>query len=136
MMGADTGSIGMSLRSVNPTDGSLVREYAEATPEEVAEALAAAARAFESWRLTTFAGRASVLRRAGVLLRRRRDELARLMALEMGKPAAQGRAEADKCAWVCEHYAEHAERLLAPEAAATDAAKSYVAFEPLGPSSP
>ena len=55
------------------------------------------------------------------------------MALEMGKPVAQGRAEADKCAWVCEHYAEHAERLLAPEAAPTDASKSYVAFEPLGP---
>ncbi len=55
------------------------------------------------------------------------------MALEMGKPLAQGRAEADKCAWVCEHYAEHAERLLAPEAAPTDAARSYVAFEPLGP---
>jgi succinate-semialdehyde dehydrogenase/glutarate-semialdehyde dehydrogenase len=121
------------LRSVNPTDGSLVREYVEATPEEVASALAAAARAFESWRRTSHAERASVLRRAGALLRGRRDELARLMALEMGKPVAQGRAEADKCAWVCEHYAEHAERLLAPEAAETDASRSYVAFEPLGP---
>lgn len=124
---------GALLRSVNPTDGSLIREYAEATPEEVAAALAAAARAFELWRRTTFAERASALRRSGALLRERRDELARLMALEMGKPVAQGRAEADKCAWVCEHYAEHAERCLAPEAAPTDASKSYVAFEPLGP---
>jgi succinate-semialdehyde dehydrogenase / glutarate-semialdehyde dehydrogenase len=123
----------MSLRSVNPTDGSLVREHAEATPEELAGALAAAARAFESWRRTSFAERASVLRRAGELLRERRSELARLMALEMGKPVAQGRGEAEKCAWVCDHYAEHAERLLAPEAVATDASKSYVAFEPLGP---
>jgi len=121
------------LRSVNPTDGSLIHEYAEATPEEVASALAGAARAFESWRRTTFAERASALKRAGALLRERRDALARLMALEMGKPVAQGRAEADKCAWVCEHYAEHAERLLAPEAAPSDASKSYVAFEPLGP---
>lgn len=124
---------GALLRSVNPTDGSLVREYAEATPEEVASALAAAARAFEAWRRTTFAERASALRRAGGILREGREGLARLMALEMGKPVAQGRAEADKCAWVCEHYAEHAERLLAPEAAPTDASKSYVAFEPLGP---
>jgi succinate-semialdehyde dehydrogenase/glutarate-semialdehyde dehydrogenase len=121
------------LRSVNPTDGSLVREYAEATPEEVACVLAAAARSFEGWRRTSFAERGSVLRRAGALLRERRDALARLMALEMGKPVAQGRAEADKCAWACEHYAEHAERFLAPETAPTDAAKSYVAFEPLGP---
>jgi succinate-semialdehyde dehydrogenase/glutarate-semialdehyde dehydrogenase len=123
----------MTLRSVNPADGSLVREYAEATPGEVKGALAAAARAFSAWRRTTFAERASVLRRAGALLRERRSELARLMALEMGKPVAQGRAEADKCAWACDHYAEHAERLLAPEAVATDASKSYVAFEPLGP---
>ncbi len=123
----------MSLRSVNPTDGSLVREHAEATFEEVKGALAASARAFEGWRRTTFPERASVLRRAGALLRERRSELARLMALEMGKPVAQGRGEAEKCAWVCEHYAEHAERLLAPEAVATDASKSYVAFEPLGP---
>jgi succinate-semialdehyde dehydrogenase/glutarate-semialdehyde dehydrogenase len=121
------------LRSVNPTDGSLVREYAEATPEEVASALSGAARAFESWRLTPFAERAAILRRAGTLLRERRDALARLMALEMGKPVAQGRAEADKCAWVCEHYAEHAERYLSPQAAPTDASRSYVAFEPLGP---
>jgi succinate-semialdehyde dehydrogenase/glutarate-semialdehyde dehydrogenase len=121
------------LRSVNPTDGSLVREYDEATPVEVASVLGAAARAFGAWRRTTFAERASVLRRAGSLLRERRDALARLMALEMGKPVAQGRMEADKCAWACEHYAEHAEGLLAPEAAATDASKSYVAFEPLGP---
>jgi succinate-semialdehyde dehydrogenase / glutarate-semialdehyde dehydrogenase len=123
----------MSLRSVNPTDGSLVREYKETTPEEVAAAMGAAARAFEAWRRTTFAERASVLRRAAAVLRDRRDELARLMALEMGKPVAQGRGEAEKCAWVCDHYAESAERLLAPEAAATDASKSYVAFEPLGP---
>jgi len=123
----------MPLQSINPTDGSLIREYAEATPDEVAVALAAAARTFERWRLTPFAERASALRRAGALLRERRDGLARLMALEMGKPVAQGRAEADKCAWVCEHYAEHAERFLAPETAPTDAAKSYVAFEPLGP---
>ncbi len=123
----------MALQSVNPTDGSLLREYPETTPAEVAAALAAAPRAFESWRRASFAERAAVLGRAGALLRERRDALSRLMALEMGKPLAQGRAEADKCAWVCEHYAQHAERLLAPEDAPTDASKSYVAFEPLGP---
>jgi succinate-semialdehyde dehydrogenase/glutarate-semialdehyde dehydrogenase len=123
----------MPLRSVNPADGSLVREYAETAPDRTAEALAAAARAFEGWRRTTFAERSAALRRAAALLRERKAELARLMALEMGKPVAQGRAEVEKCAWACDHYAEHAERLLAPEAVATDASRSYVAFEPLGP---
>ena len=123
----------VTLQSVNPVDGILLAEYAETTPEEVDEALAAAALAFDEWRRTPFAERSAVVLRAAALLRERRDALARLMALEMGKPLAQGRAEADKCAWVCEHYAGHAEGFLAPETASTDAARSYVAFEPLGP---
>jgi succinate-semialdehyde dehydrogenase/glutarate-semialdehyde dehydrogenase len=72
------------------------------------------------------------MRRAGELLRERKEDLARLMALEMGKPLAQGRAEADKCASVCEYYADGAERFLAPETIETDARKSFVAFQPLG----
>ncbi len=122
-----------SLLSIDPKDGSLVREYQETPPDDVAAALAASARAFAAWRKTPFADRAAVLRRAAALLRERREPLARLMAQEMGKPVAQGRGEADKCAWVCEHYAEHGETLLAPEPATTDASKSYVSFEPLGP---
>ena len=123
----------MTLRSVNPTTGELLREYPEAAPGELLETLAASARAFEDWRRTPFALRAEVLRRASALLRERREELARLMALEMGKPLAQGRAEVDKCAWACDHYAAGAERMLAPERVETEAAKSYVAFEPIGP---
>jgi len=122
----------MPLQSIDPRDGSLIREYEEAKDGEVAAALAAAALAFDSWRRTSFDARAAVLRRAGGLLRERRDALARLMALEMGKPVTQGRAEAEKCASVCEFYAERAAALLAPEAAATEARESYVAFEPLG----
>ena len=122
----------MPLQSINPTDGSLIHEYPEATEAEVAESLAGAAEAFESWRQTSFDERAAILRRAAAALRERRPGLARLMALEMGKPLAQGLAETDKCAGVCDFYADQAERLLAPEAAATEASKSYVAFEPLG----
>ena len=115
-----------------PSDGSLIREYPEATEAEVARVLAEASAAFESWRRTSFDERAAILRSAAALLRERRDALARLMALEMGKPVTQGRAETDKCAGVCDYYAEHAARLLAPEPAPTEAARSYVAFEPLG----
>jgi succinate-semialdehyde dehydrogenase/glutarate-semialdehyde dehydrogenase len=67
------------------------------------------------------------------MLRARAGDLAALMAREMGKPLAQGRAEADKCAWACEYYAEHAAALLAPEPAATGARESFVTYEPLGP---
>lgn len=122
----------MALRSVNPCDGSAVAEYPEHSEAEVALALAEASMAFEEWRRTSFAERAAVLRRAAALLRERRDALARLMALEMGKPVTQGRAETDKCASVCDYYAKHAERQLTPEPAPTEARASYVAFEPLG----
>jgi succinate-semialdehyde dehydrogenase/glutarate-semialdehyde dehydrogenase len=123
----------MPLHSINPATGDLVREYPEATEAELVAVLAGAARAFESWRRTKFAERASVLRRSAALLRERKDQLARLMAVEMGKPLPQGRGEAEKCASVCDYYAAHAERFLAPERVETEAAKSYVAFEPLGP---
>jgi succinate-semialdehyde dehydrogenase/glutarate-semialdehyde dehydrogenase len=123
----------ITLRSINPADGSLIREYPETSGADVASALAAARDAFEAWRRTPFDARAKVVRRAAALLRERKDALARLMALEMGKPVAQGRAEAEKCATTCDYYAEHAERLLAREPAPTEARASYVAFEPLGP---
>lgn len=122
----------MAMQSINPASDELLREYAEAEPDAVGRILLDANRAFESWRTTPFAVRRVHMRRAGTLLRERKDELARLMALEMGKPLAQGRAETEKCALVCDYYADHAEAFLAPEAIATDASKSFVAFQPLG----
>ena len=122
----------MPLQSINPADGSLIREYPEASDAEIAQTLSEASFAFESWRRTSFDVRAAILRRASAQLRERREPLARLMALEMGKPVTQGRAEADKCAAVCDYYAEHAAHLLAPEPAPTEARTSYVAFEPIG----
>src|SRR3989454_10642580 len=122
----------MALQSINPATDQLVAEYPETTPDEVTRILRAARAAFGSWRRAAPPERAASLRRAGALLRARKDELARLMAVEMGKPLAQGRAEAEKCAWVCDYYAEEGAGFLAPETIATDASRSYVAFEPLG----
>jgi succinate-semialdehyde dehydrogenase/glutarate-semialdehyde dehydrogenase len=122
----------MPLQSINPASGELIREYPEATPEETTRIIRAAREAFAAWRRTTFGERAGPMRKAGALLRERKDALARLMAVEMGKPLAQGRAETEKCASVCDYYAEQAAGFLAPETIATDASKSYVAFEPLG----
>ena len=122
-----------SLESVNPATGELVRRYDEASDADVARALLAAERAFSDWRRRSFAERATVIAAAAGRLRERRDELARLMAVEMGKPLAQGRSELEKCSWVCRYYAEQGEAFLSPEVVATDASKSFVAFQPLGP---
>jgi len=123
----------MSLRSVDPATGKVVREYEEAGDQEVARALERAQAVFADWRRASFAERGRVVARAGALLRERAEPLARLMAAEMGKPLPQGRAEAEKCAWVCDHYVANAARDLAPEEVRTDARHSFVRFEPLGP---
>ena len=120
------------LRSVNPATGQTLREYPEADPQEQAAALQAVHQAFEQWRRTAFRERAEPLRRAAALLRQRQQDYAALMAAEMGKPVAQGRAEAEKCAGACEWFAVNAETLLAPEEVKTDAAHSFVTFAPLG----
>jgi succinate-semialdehyde dehydrogenase/glutarate-semialdehyde dehydrogenase len=122
----------MSIVSLNPATGQRVKEYPAATSRDVRAAVKAADKAYQSWRRTTFAERATVMREAARLLRAEAESHGRLMAVEMGKPVAQGKGEVEKCAWVCEYYAEHAEAFLAHEPVETDASRSYVAFEPLG----
>jgi len=122
----------MPLDSVNPATGETLKTYDEMTPQQAAAAVDDAYAAWKTWRRTPFADRARPMKRAAAILRERKDEFARLMALEMGKPFKQGVAEAEKCALGCDYYADHAETHLAPEMVETEATKSYVAFEPLG----
>jgi len=122
-----------TLKAISPTTGALVSEHAAHTDAEVEARLNAAFAAFRARSAGDFAARARVLANAAAVLRERRDALARLMALEMGKPMREGRAEVEKCAWVCEHYAEHGEAFLASEEAPSDARRSFVSFRPLGP---
>ena len=122
----------MAIESINPATGKRLHSYPALSAREAIRRLERAEQAFRAWRRASFAQRAAILRGAGERLRQRAGEYAVLMAQEMGKPVTQGRAEAEKCAWGCEYYAEHAERFLAPEPTPTDASKSFVAFEPLG----
>ncbi len=121
-----------AMRSVNPATGETIETYEETSPEEAARILERAHEAFRGWRRRSFAERAEPTRRAAAILRQEKEEHARLMALEMGKPVRQGRAEAEKCASTCDFYAENAERFLAPEEVETDARESFIAYEPLG----
>ncbi len=122
----------MPLQSIDPTTGELFAEYPEADPEEVDRILGAADAAAAAWRRSSFDERASLMRAAASTLRGRVTPLAELMVREMGKPIGQARAEVEKCAWVCDYYADNAEFFLAPEPADTDASKSYVAYRPIG----
>jgi succinate-semialdehyde dehydrogenase / glutarate-semialdehyde dehydrogenase len=122
----------MKITSINPATGEAIKTYDETTPEEVASAVTQAHEVWQSWRRTTFANRAMLMKKTAKILRERGAELAMLMAAEMGKPLKQGIAEVEKCAWACEYYAENAEAHLAPDNIKTEGSKSYVAFEPLG----
>ena len=121
------------LEAVEPSTGRVLRRLPVLAPAEIERRLRAAAQAFEAWRRTSPAERSAALRSLAGRLRARKDELARLMAGEMGKPVVQGRAEVEKCAWVCEYYAEHGADFLQAESVTTDWPRSYVAFVPLGP---
>ena len=120
------------MKSINPTNGELVAEYQTHSSAEIDGRIEAAHAAFSDWRRVRFPERAELMERAGDLLEKRKEDLARLMTVEMGKPIAAGRAEAEKCAWVCRHYASNAEQMLADIPIATERAKSYVHHEPLG----
>src|SRR5262245_23400045 len=123
----------MNITSVNPATGERLETFDETAAVEIDRHLTRAHAAFLEWRDTPFAGRSSVMRNAARVLRTHKARYARSMTLEMGKPIAQAEAEVEKCAWVCEYYAEHAEGFLSEEARQTDASRSYVRFDPIGP---
>lgn len=121
-----------TFTTTNPATGEHLATYEQHTPQQVERIISAAHEAFPAWSSRSFEQRAQVLRKAAELLRSRTANYAQLMTNEMGKPIAQSEAELEKCAWVCDYYAEHAAGFLQPQPAQTDARKSYVAYQPLG----
>ncbi len=122
----------MSLISIDPATGEIVERYRELAPDEVRDVVASTARAQQEWPAVPLAERARLMHAAAGILREGVEEYAALMAREMGKPLPGGRSETEKCAWVCDYYAENAATFLANEEIATDAGRSFVAFRPLG----
>jgi succinate-semialdehyde dehydrogenase / glutarate-semialdehyde dehydrogenase len=123
----------MSIQSINPATGEVLENFQETSMSEIDEILEAAETTFHEWRHRPFAERTQKMRQAAALLRAGKEKYARTMSLEMGKPIVQGEAEAEKCAWTCDYYAEHAEAFLADQLRETEASRSYIRFEPLGP---
>jgi succinate-semialdehyde dehydrogenase / glutarate-semialdehyde dehydrogenase len=120
------------MQSINPATDEVLAEHASMREPDVEERVERAYRTFCDWRRIDVRSRATLLARAADLLEARREELARLMAMEMGKPVRQGRKEVEKCALVCRYFAELGPHFLARMPVQTDAQKSYVSFEPLG----
>lgn len=122
----------MVFTSINPASGEKLKDYPAWDAARLDQALSVTAAATPAWVARTLEERTGLLRRAGEVLLKHRDEYASLMSREMGKLIGEARAEIEKCARCCEFYAEHAAALLTDEPAASDAAKSYVTYQPLG----
>lgn len=120
------------MKSINPATQELIREYPDHNSEDVEEMLERSTKAFRDFSKTSFDQRADMLNQAAAVLREKKEQWARLMTEEMGKPIKEARAEVEKCAWVCEHYAETGAQGLKPKKIATDATSSWVQFQPLG----
>lgn len=120
------------MQSINPSNGKPIRSYAETSAAQTEKKIKDTHKAWLAWRETSFTERARLLRNTARVLRARKEELATLMALEMGKPLRDGIAEVEKCAMVCEYYAKSGRQFLSDELIATEASKSYVSYQPLG----
>ena len=120
------------MKSINPSTGELIKEYKEHTTNEINGIIQNTANAFIEWREVPFTERSRLMKNAAQILRKNIDKYAKLMTLEMGKIIKESRAEVEKCAWVCDYYAEYAEQFLADAPVGTDAGKSFVCFAPLG----
>ncbi|WP_075351247.1 NAD-dependent succinate-semialdehyde dehydrogenase [Algoriphagus marinus] len=122
----------MDFKSINPYNGAVVGQYQAQSESEVNLMLQKAADAFSSWRKVPIESRAAMMVKAGTVLRDNVEEYAQMITLEMGKPISESRAEVNKCAWVCDYYAENASAFLKDEVIATDAQKSMVKHDPIG----
>lgn len=122
----------MAIKSINPVNGKVIKTYKEDTQKQVAQKIEKAESAWGSWRKTTYTKRAQLLKRAAAELRKQKMKFAELMALEVGKPVKDGISEIEKCALVCEYYADNAASFLQDELVKTEAVKSYVSYQPVG----
>ncbi len=121
------------MKSKNPKNGEILVDYDTDMRKEVEREVIEAREAFPDWRATAIEERADLMHTAADVLRHNAERYARQMTNEMGKPIEEARGEVDKCAWVCEYFAERAADFLEPTSIETDASRSYVRYEPLGP---
>src|ERR1051325_8389588 len=125
-------SMSNKIETINPATGKVIATYDNISSEEVSQKVKKAKAAFGKWGKLDISERTAYIRSLGRVMRKNKDEYASLTTEEMGKPIRQSMAEIEKCAWVCDYYADHAETFLRDELIPTEFRKSFVSFEPLG----
>ena len=120
------------VKSINPYTGAVVNSYKTHTQKEVVDSITKANTRFKMWQKTSFDVRKNIILTVATMFKENAPTYAETITCEMGKPITQAIAEVEKCAWVCEYYAENAALQLADKTIKTDTYKSYVSYEPLG----
>ncbi len=120
------------IKSINPTSGETVLTYKAHSEQGIEKIINSIDKSWHHWRNTSFSHRSGLMQNLSSLLRSKKETLAQLMALEMGKVKKEGIAEIEKCAWVCDYYAQNAEMFLENERIETEATKAFISHQPLG----
>jgi succinate-semialdehyde dehydrogenase/glutarate-semialdehyde dehydrogenase len=121
-----------STTIINPANGEKIAEYNRLTVNEVKDKIAQSRKAYESWKQNTYDERAKLMYKLAGVLEENKENYAQLATNEMGKIIGQSRKEIEKCIWICRYYADNTKDLLVNEVVKTEAAKSYVTFQPIG----
>jgi acyl-CoA reductase-like NAD-dependent aldehyde dehydrogenase len=121
-----------TIETINPATGKVIGSYNNMSIEQINQKTKDARNSFEDWKKLDISERCTYMRRLGRVMKKNKEDYAKLITEEMGKPIRQSLAEIDKCAWVCDYYSEHAESFLRDELIPTEFRKSFVSFEPLG----
>ncbi|WP_373520832.1 NAD-dependent succinate-semialdehyde dehydrogenase [Aquiflexum sp.] len=122
----------MEFKSINPYNNEEVGKYKAHTSDEIDKILDKSEEAFKTWSRKPLSYRTELIKKAGQVLRENAEEYAQMITTEMGKPISESRSEVNKCAWVCDYYADNAADFLASEEIKTDAKKSLVRYDPSG----
>ena len=120
------------IKSINPATGKEIKSYKEMSLEEIESIISKTESSFKGWSNTDFSTRKSCMKNASQVLKEKKDKYATLMTEEMGKPIKQSFSEIEKCAWVCDYFADSAETFLSDVIIDTEASNSFVTFQPLG----
>ncbi len=121
------------MQSINPFNKQIIAEHNEMSEFAINDTIDKNHTSWQSWKTTSFSQRSKLMRNAASVLRNKKDQLSRLITMEMGKLLVEAISEVEKCALVCEYYANNAEEMLKDERVITDAQKSFITFQPIGP---
>ena len=121
------------IKSINPYSGEILKEFQLLTENQVQEKLQESEKAYQKWKTSPFSEKSKLMRKAAEELRGKKEHYARIISLEMGKIIKESVSEVEKCAWVCEYYADKAEEFLKPEPISLpDGKKAKLLHQPIG----